>query len=354
MWVLKATGNGFEHRHIKFITGLYKIFDEILVNAADNYHRDAKTTRIDVNVDEGTGVITVLNDGKSIPVQVHKEHKIYVAELVFGHLLTSSNYEDGKKKITGGRNGYGAKLTNIFSSYFRIETADSDSRKLLTIEWRDNMSKMSIPETMVYNGNNYTKVTFKPDYQKFGVAGLSPDMVGVFKKRVWDLAGLLKCAVFLNEELVNIHSFLQYVKLYSKNEENEELIYDNDADGKRWKVVLTKSEGQFQQVSFVNSICTANGGTHVAYICDQIVEKLIPLLNKKVKDLTIKPFQVKSHLQLFLSCSIENPSFTSQTKDTLTSNPTTFGSIYTVSDKFIKELTKSGILERILSHLRTK
>lgn len=72
MWVLDKTKCKFENKKIKFIPGLYKIFDEILVNAADNYQRDNKMTKIDVTIDEKSGTITVLNDGKSIPVQVHR------------------------------------------------------------------------------------------------------------------------------------------------------------------------------------------------------------------------------------------------------------------------------------------
>jgi len=60
---------------------------------------------------------------------MHKEHKVLVPELIFGHLLTSSNYDDSVKKVTGGRNGYGAKLTNIFSKSFQVETAESKSGK---------------------------------------------------------------------------------------------------------------------------------------------------------------------------------------------------------------------------------
>lgn len=152
---------------------MYKIFDEILVNAADNFQRDNKMTKIEVTIDEKSGTIIVLNDGKSIPVQIHREHKIYVSELIFGHLLTSSNYEDKKKKVTGGRNGYGAKLANIFSTYFCVETADNTNRKLLTIEWTNNMTKMSAPQSMVYQGKDYTKITFKPDFAKFGISGLN-------------------------------------------------------------------------------------------------------------------------------------------------------------------------------------
>ena len=120
--------------------GLYKIFDEILVNAADNQQRDRRMTRIDVRISDKS--ISISNDGKTIPVQIHKEHNIYVAELIFGHLLTSSNYDDKTKKVTGGRNGYGAKLANIFSKKFIVETCDSSQSKSLKIEWKNNMKDM--------------------------------------------------------------------------------------------------------------------------------------------------------------------------------------------------------------------
>lgn len=206
----------------------------------------------------------------------------------------------------------------------------------------------------MYQGKSYTKITFKPDYAKFGVFGLTPEMCSLFKKRVYDMAGILKCSVYLNGELINLHSFHDYVKMYLKNGQEEEIIFDSSEDSKRWSVVVTKSEGQFQQVSFVNSICTTNGGTHVASVCDQIVEKLLPQLNKKVKDVTIKPFQIKQHLQVFINCLIVNPSFNSQTKDTLNSNFSTFGSYYTVSDKLIKDISKAGICDSILNQVRSK
>ena len=60
---------------------------------------------------------------------MHKEQKVFVPTLIFGQLLTSSNYNDSEKKVTGGRNGYGAKLCNIFSTKFVVETCSSDSGK---------------------------------------------------------------------------------------------------------------------------------------------------------------------------------------------------------------------------------
>ena len=72
-------------------------------------------TMIKVTIDKEANTISVWNNGKGLPVQMHQTEKVYVPELVFGHLLTSSNFDDSVKKVTGGRNGFGAKLTNIFS-----------------------------------------------------------------------------------------------------------------------------------------------------------------------------------------------------------------------------------------------
>ena len=118
-------------KNITFVPGLFKIFDEIIVNAADNIQRDIKgVTQIKVTIDQDKGTIKVWNNGKGVPVTMHKKENVYVPELIFGHLLTSSNYDDSIKKVTGGRNGYGAKLANVFSKKFEIECADVQLKKL--------------------------------------------------------------------------------------------------------------------------------------------------------------------------------------------------------------------------------
>jgi len=82
-----------------------KIFDEIIVNAADNSQRDNSMKELKVTISKEKNEISVYNDGSTIPVVIHKEHNILTPELVFGHLLTGSNYDDDEKKIVGGRNG---------------------------------------------------------------------------------------------------------------------------------------------------------------------------------------------------------------------------------------------------------
>ena len=88
------------------IPALIKIFDEILVNASDNRLRNPKTcTKLDVRIDPGDidrePRIRIWNDGKGIPVQIHSGENMYVPEMLFGHLLTGSNFDDDEKRLTG-------------------------------------------------------------------------------------------------------------------------------------------------------------------------------------------------------------------------------------------------------------
>lgn len=159
----------------------------------------------------------MVNDGKAIPVQIHKVHKIYVPELIFGHLLTSSNYEDHEKRVTGGRNGYGAKLVNLFSTYFEVETADSLNKKMFKLSWSKNMTQMNEPIITPFAGSDYTRVSFRPDFQRFGVNNFSPDMLSLMKKRVYDMAGILKVKVYLNGSLVQVPNFKSYAKMYMED-----------------------------------------------------------------------------------------------------------------------------------------
>lgn len=144
LWVYES--DRMVHRPVTFVPGLYKIFDEILVNAADNKQRDPKMDSLKVVIDVEGNCISVCNNGDGVPVEVHQEEKVYVPELIFGHLLTSSNYDDTEKKTTGGRNGYGAKLTNIFSTEFVIETADGRRQKKYKQVQMNNLLSISFSQ----------------------------------------------------------------------------------------------------------------------------------------------------------------------------------------------------------------
>eukprot|EP00842_Homolaphlyctis_polyrhiza_P006540 jgi/Hompol1/6888/HPOL_005113-RA len=322
MWVYEE--DRMVHRMVSYVPGLYKIFDEIIVNAADNKVRDPSMDTIKIEINRESNSITVYNNGRGIPIEIHPKEQIYVPELIFGHLLTSSNYNDDEKKVTGGRNGFGAKLCNIFSTEFTIETADSRSGLKFKQVFSDNMSHRTKPAIKQNpKGDDFTQISFKPDFEKFKMTGIDDDLEALLKRRAYDLAGCLRgVKVYLNGTRLKIKDFKEYVDLYVNHTDPETgvkppIVYERVND--RWEIAFTTSEGQFNQVSFVNSICTSNGGTHVNSVADQIVSNLVEIVKKKdKKGVPLKPHQARSHIWVFINCQIENPTFDSQTKELMT------------------------------------
>ncbi|TKS89985.1 DNA topoisomerase 2-alpha [Collichthys lucidus] len=358
MWVFDED-IGLNCRDVTFVPGLYKIFDEILVNAADNKQRDKSMSCIKVSIDVENNTISVWNNGKGIPVVEHKVEKVYVPALIFGQLLTSSNYDDDEKKVTGGRNGYGAKLCNIFSTKFTVETSCKESKKTFKQTWYDNMGRAGDANIRHFDGEEYTCITFRPDLPKFKMSILDKDTVALMTRRAYDIAGATKgVRVFFNGKRLPITGFRSYVDMYVKDRVDEvgnPLTVIHEITNERWEVCLTMSEKGFQQVSFVNSIATTKGGRHIDYVADQVVSKLIEVVKKKNKaGVAVKPFQVKNHMWVFVNCLIENPTFDSQTKENMTLQQKSFGSTCPLSDKFIKQATSCGIVESIMNWVKFK
>ncbi|KAI9706126.1 MAG: DNA topoisomerase 2 [Candelina mexicana] len=364
MWVYNTQTDCMQMREVSFVPGLYKIFDEILVNAADNKQRDKNMDAVKVTVDREKGEISVWNNGRGIPIEIHDKEKIYIPEMIFGHLLTSSNYDDDQQKVTGGRNGYGAKLCNIFSTEFILETADSRSKKKYSQRWTGNMAHMEKAKIAANKSDDFTKITFSPDFEKFGMSGMDDDFEAMVKRRVYDLAGTSKgVKVHLNGEKIKIKDFKQYMEMYTKaihtesgkDTSSDSTVILTDKPDPRWEIGFAVSDGSFQQVSFVNSIATTSGGTHVNYIADQICNKLAEIVKKRNKGgAALKNAQIRNHIFLFVNCLIVNPAFTSQTKEQLTTKTSQFGSKCTVSDKFLKDIAKTEVIENILHFAQQK
>ncbi|XP_032242612.2 DNA topoisomerase 2-alpha isoform X2 [Nematostella vectensis] len=354
------------NREITYVPGLFKIFDEILVNAADNKQRDPAMSTIKIEINPEKNFISVWNDGRGIPIEMHKEHQVYVPTMIFGQLLTSSNYNDDEKKVTGGRNGYGAKLCNIFSKKFSVETACLENKKRFKQVWTNNMGKAAEPVIKEFTSNKeYTCITFQPDLEKFKMETLDRDTVALLTRRAYDIAASVRgVSVILNGKKLKVKTFKDYVQLCLKgatkdkeedDEEEKKPTVVHEVVNNRWEVCVTVSDKGFQQASFVNSIATTKGGTHVNYVTDQIVDKLMTVIKKKNKGgLAIKPFQIKSHLWVFINCLIENPAFDSQTKENMTLRAKDFGSKCELSDKFIKAVQNSGVMENVMNWMRFK
>jgi DNA gyrase/topoisomerase IV subunit B len=209
-WVFDASRGRMVRAQVRAVPGLLKIFDEILVNACDNLQRDpARMTYVAVEIFPGGGGapprVTVRNDGRGVPVAVHATEKLYVPELVFGHLLTGSNFGGGKSgdegsgATTGGQHGYGAKLTNIFSTAFSVRTVDAARGLCYAQEWRANMSQAGAPVIGPCGAGeaDSTTVAFSPDLARFGGGdgggggALDGGTLALMRRRVVDAAGTL-------------------------------------------------------------------------------------------------------------------------------------------------------------------
>ena len=306
----------------------------------------SKMDVIKVTIDVEEGAISVYNNGSGIPIEIHSEEKVYIPELIFGHLLSGSNYGDTQKRLAGDRNGYGVKLANIYSHEFSVETASGGQKYVQT--WTSNMTKVGKAKITKYNREGYTKITFRPDLARFGMTSIDDDTVSLLKKRVFDLAGTTKdVRVYLNGERLKVKGFKQYVEMYVNSAAAEQT---DTAGGTvqmkpsvvfevlnaHWEVGFAVSGGTFRHVSFANSISTTKGGTHVNTIADQISEGIFAHVSKN-KGVTVTPAQIKDHMWIFVNALIENPTFDSQTREGLTSPTSEFGSEPTINEDFIKK-----------------
>ena len=364
--ILNETGDKIIEKNIEYIPGLFKLFDEGIVNCRDHVVRMLQAissgqpncipvSNIEITISDD-GTITMLNDGNGIDVAEHPEHKTWIPQMIFGELRTSTNYDKEEKKIVGGKNGFGFKLVLIWSTYGAVETIDHVRGLKYRQEFKDNLSEICKPSITKCKTKPYTKVTFKPDYTRLGLSGLTPDMIALLKKRTYDIAAVTDKAIKVkyNGQLVPVKNFQQYIDMYIGDKADAPRVYEESGSDGRWEyaVALTPTN-EFVQVSFVNGIHTAKGGKHVEYILNQITKKLGEYIEKK-KKVKVNPNTIKEQLILFLRCDIENPAFDSQTKDYMNTPSSKFGSKCEVSDKFIEKVAKMGVMDAALQLTEVK
>lgn len=359
LYLYDAESKKMQSKTITYVPGLLKIFDEVIVNAIDHSVRllleeekgkeNIKHVKnIKVFIDKSTGHISVYNDGNGIDVVIHETLQVYVPELITGTLLTSTNYDHKEEKIIGGKGGYGLKLTNIFSKEFTVETVDHYRQRIFLQNYRNNMLEKDKPSIRSTPKLPYTKITFLPDYERFGMQGMTDDVFELFRRRTIDAAACTNknVTVSFNDEKLPVKDFEKYAELFINKAETP-LIYECCSD--RWEIAVSLSpNGTYEQISFVNGINTIRGGTHINYITNAIIKKLADTIEAKKKKV-IKAQTLKDNLFVFIKSTIVNPAFDSQSKETLTTPVAKFGSKCEISDKFIDKLYKTNIVERALS-----
>lgn len=344
-WV--RDGEKFVKQNVTFSPAALKIFDEVLVNAIDrnSLHPD-EVKYIRVEVDRVTGQITVENNGPlgGISVEEHPTEKLWNPELTFGHLLTSTNYNDSEERVVGGRNGYGAKLVNIYSNNFRVLIQDSENHKQYEQSWELHMSKCHPPSIKSFKGKSSSvTISFTPDWSLFGMKNLTEDFFRIIEKRVYDAAVCTntKCKVSFQGSPVPTTTLENYARLHLPDDTKIASL-----TSPRWSVVVASSDCGMNQVSFVNGVCTHKGGTHVDHVLNLVSHALIEKLGKNVK---LQPQHVKSHLFVFVKSTLVNPTFSSQVKSECTLKVQNFGSVVEITPGFIQQILKTGIKDDLLN-----
>lgn len=359
-WILNNQYDKFCVKELSHVPGLEKIFDEVLVNACDQVvDNPDKVTQIRVNINPDKNIISVANDGPGFSIYYNEDLKIWSVEQALTKLRTSGRF-DQDKKITGGKHGYGAKLTIIFSQKFKIETVDCNTQRKYTQTYFNNRTKIGKPTiTENYTGPGYTKITFIPDFTKFDeIDNLDDNIVKLFEKRVYDIAGVTpkSVKVYLNSKRIPINNFIDYAKMYVDSE-NSGVVCEKFND--RWTVCIAENDyDTFMHVSFVNGINTYQGGTHINYITNQLVRKVRESLSKrkdKDKFSNLTPAMIKRNIFLFVNCKIEGAGFNSQTKEQLQTQFRKFGSTCELTDTFLKKvLVKTDLLNKINKYVNVK
>lgn len=303
---------------IKFSPAILRIFIEVLSNAIDNVERSKQNkipcTMIKININKETGETSVWNDGDIIPIEMNESEAMYNHSLIFGNLLTGSNYDDEEERLISGRNGVGCKCTNIFSKKFTVRGVDPVNKKILEQTWVNNMRETTGAEVKTTKEKQgYTQVTYYPDFSQFNISGYTEDIINLYTKYIIDASMLSKVKIYLNNELLKVKNLENYGELYNRNASKENLMIKTEDS----EVLITASK-EHQVISFVNGVYTKLGGVHCDTWIEGIFRPLLEKINKKGKpQLNMK--DIKQFFKVFLVCSLPNPEFSSQDKEKLES-----------------------------------
>lgn len=343
------------------VPGLLKIINEATTNALDHVVRmkkeiaegkeDARPVKnIRISADMASGWVEVMNDGDAPDAIKHPDYdNVWVPELLFGNMHTSTNYDKNEERLGAGQNGVGIALTACLSKEFLVDLVDHRHRKHYTQRFFNNLREKEAPKVKACAKTPYTKVRFLPDYQRFGLSGMTPDIHAAIQRMAYDAAACSDAtvAVYFNDQKVEVKDFPKYADLFLPDKSECPRVYERCND--RWEVVAALApRGVYEQVSFVNGNYTAQGGKHVENVTNAIVKALADLVKSKKKQ-DVKPQHLRDNLMVFVKCTIPNPEFNSQAKEYLTTPASKFGSKCDLSDKFITALFKSPIVENALS-----
>jgi DNA topoisomerase-2 len=352
-------GESFVLKTLKqFNPGFYKLIDELLVNAHDHVIRlsqrksDNLVKKIEVSVKDNT-VFTIRNDGESIDVEKHPEYGVFIPQLIFGELLTSTNYDKDEKKLVGGKNGYGVKLVNIFAKRFQITIVDAKRELKYVQVFEDNMSKIHPPKISKSKVKSFVEVEWTPDFARFGWkdAQIPADVLALVQRRVYDLAMTVGTTVRVSwcDTVIKFRNLAEYARAHVVGDANKTApILTYTAEPFLQLAVTDSPLDRMLSVAFVNGIWT-KAGKHIEDITSQIVSHVSMFLETK-KKIKVKPALIRESIAVFINCLVENPAFSSQTKEVMTTKTN-----FKLPEDFLKKVvSKLGIVDKVMAQQNIK
>ena len=350
-----AGGYTIKQNTIRSSAAILRIFIEALSNAIDNVQRSRGTktpcTKIKVTIDSETGSTSIWNNGCIVPIEIHETEDCYNHTLIFGQLLTGSNYNDEEERVVAGRNGLGIKLTNVFSSEFTVRGCDPTNGKTFEQTWTNNMREVSKPRVRASSlVNGYTQVSWTPDFPRFNVGKYTPGTLALYTRHVIDAAMLSGVKVYLNDELIPVKSLREYSRLYETPTEEHLCIHTSTCD-----VLLTPAP-EFEAISFVNGVHTRLGGQHVDSWTEELFRPIVDKFNGKGKKTKTKSpkitiADVRQFFRIFVVATVVRPEFDGQDKNKLESP----GVVASVKGTHITAISKwSYVTDRIEDVIRAK
>jgi DNA topoisomerase II len=322
--------------------GAIRVFMEVLANALDNFSRSSRA-----GVDPGRLAVTfdgrrisVYNEGLTIPLETHPDTGIFIPIMLFSHLRTSSNYTEERHEI--GRNGFGAKLTGIFSLYFCVEVYCAVTGRYWKGEWRNNMNDFTEHPTVSSNQGpkSYVRVTYELDLKRFRLVEYPPEASGIIARLCADASFTNKIPATFNETPFNFSSIKEYSKLLFPPTTKSITYYVwppgvtpiIDSDGSQrppngytlpqLEVTIFDTPGKSAVLSFVNSLMVVDGGIHVENTVKCVSKFITQHVNSEAKikkkdekathKVTLS--DVRPNISVIISIRVKNPIFNSQSK----------------------------------------
>ena len=318
-------------------SGLHHMVFEVMDNAIDEaLAGHCKNISVIINQDS---TITVEDDGRGIPVDMHKGEKMSAAEVIMTQLHAGGKFDHDSYKVSGGLHGVGVSVVNALSEKLELNIYRDGKEYLIIFKNGDTLKPLKQIGKTKKRG---TKINFLPSKEIFSLVKFSP---AILEKRIRELAFLNKgiCITLIDrtskKEKEFVHKYDGGILEFVKHINNKKPILVNKNEKEVFKkpiyVTATKNNvvvecslqwnsGYSEDVlPFTNNIPQKDGGTHLLGFrsaLTRVINKYFNERNNKKNKVTISGEDIKEGLTAVLSIKMPDPKFSSQTKDKLVSS----------------------------------